>query len=58
VGLAGVTVIELGAGTVTTVLPTTPFNVAVIVLVPVVTAVTTPLLLTVATLGVAEFQTT
>jgi hypothetical protein len=56
--LAGVTVIELGAGTVTTVLPPTPFNVAVMVLVPVVTAVTTPLLLTVAALGVPEAHVT
>jgi hypothetical protein len=55
---AGVTTIELSAGTLTTVLPTTRFSVAVIVLVPPPTPVTTPPLLTVATLVVPELHTT
>jgi hypothetical protein len=57
-GLTGVTVIELSAGTLTTVLPTTPLSVAVIVLVPVATPVITPLLFTLATVGVTEFHVT
>lgn len=59
-GLAGVTVIDLGTGLVavsTAMLEVTPGKVAVILAVPVaVTAVASPVLLTVATAGALEFQ--
>jgi hypothetical protein len=54
----GVTAIDISAGEVTSVLPETLPSVAEIVEVPVPTAVTTPLLLTVATAVLVELQLT
>jgi hypothetical protein len=54
----GVTAIDTSAGEVTSVLPETLLSVAEIIAVPVPTAVTTPLLLTVATAVLVELQLT
>src|SRR5208282_2853824 len=56
VGALGVTAIEDSAGTVTVVLPLIPLSAAAIVVEPAFTAVTTPVLLTVATAVFEEVQ--